>query len=208
MYHQETSITFTDITAIPEKLLKQCSYFFLSFFFWTQINKFLILLLSRRSHRRRRRRRRRRHRRLFADADNAAGESSAGVARGETELVAALAEVVDVGVDDHRASDDGQWAGQRDGGVGNLDHGDAVGASLDVAEVAGVADLVGRRAVRLAVGVEVAAGRGAAVGVVAELVDVEAVKSFGQPAQFSLDGDGGADVGLGEVNRALDHFSR
>ena len=51
----------------------------------------------------------------FADSDDAASESGAGVSSGETELVTAFAEIVDVRVNNHRPPDDGQGTcqGQR-----------------------------------------------------------------------------------------------
>jgi len=48
----------------------------------------------------------------FADANDAASESGAGVSGGETELVTAFAEIVDVRVNNHRPPDDGQGTGE------------------------------------------------------------------------------------------------
>lgn len=143
----------------------------------------------------------------FADADDAASLPGAGVSGGETELVSALAEIVDVGVNDDRASDNGKRAGERDPGVADFDGGDSVGAGFHVTQIAGVSNLVHGGAVGFAMRVEVAPGGGAAVGVVAEFVDVEAVRSFGQAAHFALNGDGSPDVGLRKVDDAFDHFT-
>lgn len=54
-------------------------------------------------------------------------------------------------------------------GVGAVEGGLAVGASGDVSEITGVADLGGGGTVGHAVGVEVTTGRHASVGVVTEL---------------------------------------
>jgi hypothetical protein len=66
----------------------------------------------------------------------------------------------------------------------------ALGISLEVAKVTDVTDGVGGSTVGLAVGVEVGAGGGAAVGVVTELVDVEATLGVGVVAS-DVPGDGG-----------------
>jgi len=143
---------------------------------------------------------------LLADADDAAGHSRTRIAGGGAELVPAFAEIIDVGVDHHRAPDDGERTGQGDPRVGDLDVGHAVGAGFHVAQITGVADFVGGGAVRLAVRVEVSAGGGAAVGVVAKLVDVKAVESLVEAAHFTRDGDGSGGVGLREFDDALDYF--
>ncbi len=63
----------------------------------------------------------------------------------------------------------------------------AVLASLNVAEVAHVADLVMRTRMDLSVGVIVGTSSHAAVGQVAPLVDVEPVKARGQAGEVGLD---------------------
>ena len=83
--------------------------------------------------------------------------------------------------------------------------GDSVGIRLDVAQVAGVPDVVRGRAVGLAVRVEVRAGRGAAVGVVAKLVDVHAALGVGiRVLDLVLDHRGGVLVLLREPDGARD----
>ena len=89
----------------------------------------------------------------------------------------------------------------------NLDVGYAFGIGFDISQITGVSDFIHGRAVGLPMRIEVSAGGSAAVGVVAKLVDVEAVLSFGEPAQLSLDGDRGADVRLREVNHAFHHLT-
>lgn len=143
----------------------------------------------------------------FADADDAAGQPGTRISGGETELVSSLAEIVNIGVNDDGTTDDGKRSGEGNLGIGDLDASDAVGAGLDVAQVTGVANFVDGGAVGLAVRVEVSAGGGASVGIVAEFVDVEAVVSLGQAAQLSFHGNRSTDVGLGEVNGALHHIA-
>ena len=83
--------------------------------------------------------------------------------------------------------------------------GDGVGVRLDVAQVAGVPDLVRGRAVGLAVRVEVRAGRGATVGVVAKLVDVHAALGVGvRVVDLILDHCVGVLVLLREPDSARD----
>eukprot|EP00515_Schizochytrium_aggregatum_P000169 CAMPEP_0202038698 /NCGR_PEP_ID=MMETSP0962-20130828/11590_1 /ASSEMBLY_ACC=CAM_ASM_000488 /TAXON_ID=4773 /ORGANISM="Schizochytrium aggregatum, Strain ATCC28209" /LENGTH=195 /DNA_ID=CAMNT_0048602875 /DNA_START=23 /DNA_END=610 /DNA_ORIENTATION=- len=114
------------------------------------------------------------------EANDAASKAAAGVAGLERVGVATLAKVVLTVVHDDSAAEDG---GDGDLSVGDVHLGDAVAVGGDVAEVAGVALVVGGSAVVAAVRVEVAAGRGAAVGGVAELVDVEAVLARGEAAE-------------------------
>ena len=83
--------------------------------------------------------------------------------------------------------------------------GDGVGIRLDVAQVADVPDVVRGRAVGLAVRVEVRAGRGAAIGVVAKLVDVHATLGVGICVMdLVLDHRGGMLVLLRELDGARD----
>ena len=89
-----------------------------------------------------------------------------------------LAKVVGVGVNDDRAAHDAVGAEERQLAVGDVEAADAVVADRDVAEVADVAVLVLGRAVGLVGRVKVRARRRAAVGGVAEGVDVEAVEAW------------------------------
>ena len=107
---------------------------------------------------------------LLCDANDPTGGPGAGIACGLAELVAALAEVVLVGVDHDGAADDGVLAHQRDHPVRDVHLGRPVRRG-HVAEVAHVprALLVLGRSVGTAVRVEVRPGAGAAVSVVAKL---------------------------------------
>ena len=105
-------------------------------------------------------------------------------------------------MDDARAADDGVGSGEGDLHVFELEDA-AVGGGDYVAEVTGVAVLVGGGAVVLAVGVEVGPGGHASVGGVAELVDVEAVLARGESLEVA--GNlGGSVAGLGEGDDSLD----
>ena len=92
--------------------------------------------------------------RLRGDANDTASRPGAGVARLETLLVAALAQVVGAGVDDDGAADDALGTDELDVLVVDGALGVALAVRLDVAEVAHVASLVRRAAVRLAVRVD------------------------------------------------------
>lgn len=70
-----------------------------------------------------------------------------------------------------RATDNGVGALQADQLVGDVDRGNTAGVGLHVAQVANVTLLVSGAAVSLALWVEVSTRRGAAVGVVAKLVN-------------------------------------
>ena len=111
-----------------------------------------------------------------------------------------------------RAANDGVRAVQGNLDVGDVHHGDAVRAGSDVAEVAGVALLVGRGAVLLASGVEVGTGAHAAVGGVAQLVNVEAVLARREAGDLTShlgaaalrgEGDGASDTGSSNENANL-----
>jgi len=104
--------------------------------------------------------------------------------------VSALAEVVNVGVDHHSSAKNGPFTRQRDHFVCDIDFGHTIFASNDVAEVPSVPLIVGGGAVGLALGVVVGPGAGAAVGVVAELVDVEPVLAGGQATDLAAQLDG------------------
>lgn len=93
-------------------------------------------------------------------------------------------------MDNDGSADDAVGADQLDQGVGGRALGVALTIGLDVAEIANVAGLVGGSTVGLLVRVEVRAGRGAAVGVVTESVDVEAPLGVGVVAG-DVPGDGG-----------------
>lgn len=112
---------------------------------------------------------------LHTDANHAAADASAGIAGGLAQLVAADSQVVHVGVHHQRAADNVVRAAQLDLLVDQLHLADAVGARLNVAQVADVARLRRGTAVRLALRIEMRSGGNAAVGVVAKLVHVEAV---------------------------------
>mmetsp|Transcript_49992 Transcript_49992/g.159993 ORF Transcript_49992/g.159993 Transcript_49992/m.159993 type:complete len:206 (+) Transcript_49992:220-837(+) len=134
------------------------------------------------------------------EADDAAGKAGTSVAGGGGELVATLSKIILKLVHNEGAADDGVGAVEGDLRVGEGELGDTVGVRSDVAEVAGVALLIFGGAVSLARGVKVGAGGHAAVGGVAELVEVEAVEAGGEA--LDLAGDGGRAGVLGEGDDA------
>jgi len=145
--------------------------------------------------------------RLLANTNDAASEPGASVSGGETELVTSFAEIIDVSVNDDRSPDDGKRTGERDSGVGDLYIGDAIGTGVDVTEITSVSNIVDWSSMRLSVGIEMSAGGGATVGVVAEFVDMKAVGAWGETLEFAHDRDRGAGIGLGEVDRTLDDLT-
>ena len=92
----------------------------------------------------------------------------------------------------HGAANDAAVALEGDERVADVDGGLSVGIGLDVAEIAGVATSLGisGSAMFATVGVEVGTGGGAAIGVVAELVDVEAVKARSKSEDLARHGHG------------------
>ncbi len=114
---------------------------------------------------------------LLGKPDDSAGLTSSGVSGRLAQLVTALAQVVDVGVNDERTTQHAVGAAQAQERVLNVHISDAVLAGHDVAEIAGVALALGvlGGAVLALVKVEMGPGGDAAVGRVAELMDVESV---------------------------------
>ena len=156
---------------------------------------------------------------LRRDTNDTASRTGTSVASLEGLLVAALAEIVSAGVDNDGTTNDGLRADELDELVGHGALGVALSISLEVAEVTNVASLVGRSTVGLAVGVEVRAGRSAAVGVVTEGVDVESSLGVGvvtgdvpgdgsgSRLRLLLEDDGTGDLGVTAKNaHSLDHF--
>jgi len=127
---------------------------------------------------------------LGGDTNDTASRSSAGIASLLGLLVAASAEIVSAGVDDDGAPDDAVLANQLDLRVTNAPLSVPLRVGLEVAQVSNVADMIRGGAVRLLEWVEVGTSRGAAIGVVAELVDVHSSLGIGVVAA-DIVGDGG-----------------
>ena len=113
-----------------------------------------------------------------------------------------LAEIILKLVDDDGAADDGVRAIQRNLRIRNGKVATSRGG-LDVTEITGVTSGISRRAVVHAVRVEVRAGGHAAVGGVAEFVNVETVLTRGQAGDGTDDG-GGTVTLLRELDDARD----
>lgn len=125
---------------------------------------------------------------LRANADHTAANASASIAGGRAQLVAAHAQIVDIGVHDQRAAHDVVRTAQLNLVVGQLHLANAIGARFDVAQIADMTRRRLRSAVRLALRIEVRSGRHATVGVVAELVHMEAVQTGLQAGDLAADG--------------------
>lgn len=129
-------------------------------------------------------------------SDNAARQSGSGIARFQTFVISTTTQVVGLIVHNQCPTHDAVHVigFERNCPVGqtNMRHAEIVGPN--VAEVASVADFVGRPAVGHIVGIEVIADRGAAIRKVAELVNVHSVVTFLQSLQFAGDCDQVANV--------------
>lgn len=101
-----------------------------------------------------------------------------------------LAQVVRTSVHDNGSTEDGGWANQLDQRIMDGALGDTRGVGGDVTQVTNVSDLIGWGTVGLSEWVEVRTGRGATVGVVTKLVDVEPTLGIGIVTS-DLVGDGG-----------------
>jgi len=115
---------------------------------------------------------------LISNANNSTSGASTSVTSLERLLMATLAQVIRTSVDNDSAAQDRVGANQLYKAVLEFAFGEALAIGLDVAQVTNVPDLILGSTVGLAVGVEVRASGSAAVGVVAELVDVHAASSI------------------------------
>src|SRR5207302_7717341 len=134
---------------------------------------------------------------LFGDSNYGTGNPPAGIARG------LALEIVGHGVHNDRTADDGVWTAQLHQLVFHIHNCLAVVVSLQVAQVAHVAVFIVRSAMRLLVGIEVAARRHAVRGAtIAEFVDMERVLAWSQPGDLTADGH--IIVMLRKGNRSFD----
>lgn len=116
----------------------------------------------------------------------------------------ALAVIVGTGVNNDSSADNGVRADERELRVGDADLSDTRAIGLEVAQVTYVPLVSVRGTVVLAGRVEVRTGRSATVGVVTELVDVEASLSVGvHVLDLTGDSDGTAGRFLGEGDDTL-----
>ena len=100
-------------------------------------------------------------------ADDAASEASTSVASGGTELVATLTKIIDTGVADHGASNDRVGSTELEAVIGEGKSTLAVSTSLNVAQVAVMANLLAGSTVGHALGVPVRSSSRAALAQVA-----------------------------------------
>ena len=98
-----------------------------------------------------------------SDADDATSDTTAGVASGGGKFVTTDTEVIDVGVADHRAANDGVRSVKHEKTICHVDGGLAVLASLYVAEITMVSDLAFGTTMNNLLGVPVRASSGASV---------------------------------------------
>lgn len=119
--------------------------------------------------------------------------------------VVSLAQVIDTSVDDDGSADDGMRADEGEYRVTDLNLGDTRGIGLEVTQVTDVPNFGGSVTVGGTGRVEVGTSGGATVGVVAELVDVEASLGVGvHVLDFTRDSDGTAGGFLSEGYDTLD----
>jgi len=137
--------------------------------------------------------------------DDAASDSRTGVSGDLALGTCSFAEIVSVGVDNDRSADDTFVSAKSDSFILQLDFGHSGTIRFDVAQIARVPMIIAirRRSVFAVVGVEMGAGGGASVGVVAKLVDVESMQTFGQPLDFACDVDGTLRRVLRQLHHAI-----
>ncbi len=125
--------------------------------------------------------------------DYAAGHTSSGIAGGLG------LQIVGISVDNHGAAEDGIRAVEGDLRIHVIQSGDALGVRLQVAQIADMTLIAGRRGVRVIGGIEMTAGRGEiGSGEITVFVHVEAVRPRSEVANFGPDAD--AALNLIELN--------
>jgi len=130
------------------------------------------------------------------DANNTASGTRPSITSLERLFIAALAEVVSSGMDNNSSTDNALGTDNLDQWIGHGTLRVALAISLDVTKVADMAVLVRRRAVALAMRVEVRSSRGATVGIVAKGVNMHATLRIGVMA-LDIPGDlGGRGLGI------------
>jgi len=141
--------------------------------------------------------------------DDAASDSRTGVSGDLALGTCSFAEIVSVGVDNDRSADDAFVSAKSDSFILQLDFGHSGTIRFDVTQISRVPMIIAirRRSVFAVVGVEMGAGGGASVGVVAKLVDVESMQTFGQPFDLALDVDGTLRRVLRQFHHAIDFLS-
>lgn len=149
---------------------------------------------------------------LLSNANDTASGTEAGIARGLTQLVSALTQIISASMHNDRSAQDALRPDQLDLLVRDGALGVSLAVGFEVAEVADVAFAVGGGAVGLGEGVEMRSSASATIGVVTELVDVHAALGGGIVATHVvrdgrwgglgrlLKGDGSADFGVTAEN--------
>lgn len=89
----------------------------------------------------------------------------------------AQAQIIDISVYDNSATDNAIWTAQRNLAIGDVDLGRTIGTSFNVAQIASVSNCCIGCAVLFFMWIEMWSGRCASIGVVAKLMDMEAVLS-------------------------------
>lgn len=107
------------------------------------------------------------------------------------------------------AAEDALFTVKRDDRVLHVDFRDARAIRLHVPQIPSMAMslAVFRASVLSVVGIEVGAGRGASIGVVAKLVDMESMQAFGEPLDLALDADWAGRRVLRQIDDPLDRFA-
>lgn len=125
----------------------------------------------------------------LGNPNHATSETSTSIASGQAQLMAALAQVIFIGVHDNSPTQN--WVGPSKGNlaVGDVNFSDAFRIGDNISQVASVSVVICRPTMGLALGIEVWSGRGAAVGVVTELMNVKSVLAGCQLAHFTADFD-------------------
>jgi len=140
----------------------------------------------------------------LSKADDTTSNAGTSIASGLAELVAPHSKVIRVGVDNQCAAYDAVRAYQGDLRVLNAYPGLWSTRRLNVAQVSQVTDICIRRSVIEVLWVEVRPRRGAAVGVVSELMDMQTVLALAESSNLSRQDYRGLVILLIEEHSAAD----
>lgn len=121
----------------------------------------------------------------FCQSNNTTGNPGASITGGLAQFMSAFAQIIRISMDNQSATNDVVVPIQRNNLVDNVDFGNAIISSFDVTQIAYMTAFVARTSMILVVGVEMCPGGNAAVGVVTEFVNMEAMKTFAQTGHFA-----------------------
>lgn len=114
---------------------------------------------------------------FLTDANDAASETSSRISCWLAQLVTTVSKVIWVGMNDDSAAQNAQFAGQRNLLVADVDFSDAGIVGNNISQISSVSDFMRWSAMLLTERIEMGSSAHAAIGVITELVNMEAMET-------------------------------